>query len=35
MGGFVTTKKQKARAAAAGRELPAKTRPKKKASRGK
>ena len=31
----VTTKKQKIRAAAAGKEIPAKPKPKKKTSRGK
>ncbi len=31
----MATKKQKARAAAAGKELPAKSKPKKKTSRGK
>jgi hypothetical protein len=34
-GGRVATKKQKARAAAAGKEIPAKSKPKKKTSRGK
>jgi hypothetical protein len=35
IGGHVTTKKQKARAAAEGKPLPAKPKPKKKTSRGK
>jgi hypothetical protein len=33
--GQVATKKQKARAAAAGKEMPGKPKPKKKTSRGK
>jgi hypothetical protein len=35
IGGRVTTKKQKARATAAGKEIPVKPKPKKKTSRGK
>jgi hypothetical protein len=35
IGGSVATKKQKARAAAAGKEIPGKPKPKKKTSRGK
>jgi hypothetical protein len=35
IGGRVATKKQKARAAAAGKEIPGKPKPKKKTSRGK
>jgi hypothetical protein len=35
IGGRVATKKQKARATAAGKEIPGKPKPKKKTSRGK